>query len=332
MTLGLNLLIHRYYITAMLALCVFIILFALALLSGAIFAYPLYLLLANWFEPDFERVVSRCVLIATIILLIAFFKRLGFNSWREIGFNLNQTQFWKRFSKGFGAGVLIMLPVIAGLLISKNRVIDFGWSWSPDDLLLLLITALASGLLIALIEETFFRGAMLGAMRRHSSIPFAVVTTSFIFAFIHFLRPTGHPYPDDTTSHTFHLLPSLENPQHLNAPDWSSGFTAIKNAFAFLPQPLHIADSFIALFLAGCLLGVVKIRSNTLATCMGIHAGWVFAIKVFKRVTDSNDHVGYAAAWLTGDYDGVIGYLASICLACAIIIYIGMKNRVNSTA
>ena len=284
-------------------LFVFIALFALALLGGAILAYPLYLLLINWFEPDFERVVSRCVLIVAVVLLIAIFKRLGFGSWQETGFNSSPTQFGRHLLKGFGAGILIMLPLVAGLLISKNRVVDVGWDWSPHGLLLLLITAVTTGLLITLIEEVFFRGVMLGAIRRYHSTIFAVAATSVVYAAVHFLQP--EPYPI--------------------TPDWSSGFTVIKDAFLSLSQPLQIMDSFIALLLAGWLLAVVRMRSGTLAICMGIHAGWVFTIKVFKRVTNSNDYAEYA--WLSGDYDGVIGWLAAICIAGALVIYVGMKKE-----
>lgn len=58
---------------------------------------------------------------------------------------------------------------------------------------------------------------------------------------------------------------------------------------------------------------------------MGIHAGWVLAIKVFKRVTDTNALSDYA--FLTGSYDKVIGYLAAICIAVFIILYLSLQNK-----
>ncbi len=290
------------------AILVFIAFFALALLGGAISSYPVYLLLTNWFELDFQRVVSRCVLVIAIILFIALFRRFGFNSWHEIGFNLNRMLFWKRLLKGFGTGILIMFPVIAGLLISHNRVIDPDWDWSFNGLSLLLVMATITGLLVGLIEETLFRGAMLNAIQRYNSALFAVVTTSFIYAFIHFLRPEIHL--DASTL------------------DWSSGFAVVNNAFLALLHPIQIVDSFIALFLAGMLLAIINVRGNQLATCIGIHAGWVFTIKVFKRATDSNTSSEYA--YLAGNYDNVIGYLAAVCIALTIVIYLGMRKRTPS--
>ena len=162
------------------ALIVFIAFLALALFVGAVIAYPLHILLSIWVEVDFERVASRSVVATTIILFFLLFKKFGFNSWRDIGYSANQKEFWTAFPKGFGVGILIMIPVVAGLLIAKNRTIDFDWDWSIINLLSLVITSMLAGILIAFIEETLFRGAMLTAIQRQASSLFAIISTSFI--------------------------------------------------------------------------------------------------------------------------------------------------------
>ncbi len=286
-------------------LIVFVIYFALALMLGAAIAYPLHQFLTNWMDLDFDRVVSRSVLLMAIILFFGLFKLLKFKSWQELGFSNNKKQFFRDFAKGLGYGILIMLPVIAGLLITQNRVIDKDWEISFVNIAGLFLTGLSAGIIVALIEETLFRGALLTAVKNQSTVAFAVITTSFIYALVHFLQPT------------------IElNPNSLN---WSSGFVLLKDALQALTQVSLIFDSFIALFLAGVLLAFVRIRSNRIALCMGIHAGWVVVIKVFKRVTDTNVQSEYA--FLTGNYDKVIGYLAAICLAIFIIIYLNYQNK-----
>ena len=287
------------------ALIVFIALFILALFGGAMLAYPVHALLSNWFEMDFERVVNRCVLITVIILFVLLFRRIGFHSWRDIGYNSSQKEFWTSQIKGFGVGILIMLPVIAGLLITKNRIIDFGWNWSFSNILSLILVALLAGIIIAFIEETLFRGAMLTAIQRKASNLFAIMSTSFVYAFVHFLQPE-----------------TQLNSELLN---WTSGITVLKNAFTPLLQPAQYIDSFIALFLAGTLLALVKMRTNMLAVCIGIHTGWVFTIKIFKRLTNSNISSDYT--FLAGNYDKVIGYLAAFCIAIAILLYIKSKRH-----
>ena len=280
------------------ALLIFIAYFAIALMSGAAIAYPLHMLLANWFELEFDRVTSRSVLFAAIILFIALYRKLGFGSWSDIGYTTDKKHFFKDIAKGISFGILIMSPVIVGLLLTKNRIFDMGWEVSISNILGLLLTALAAGLIIAVLEETLFRGAMLSAIKKQSSVIFAVATTSLFYALIHFIQPE------------IELDSSTLN--------WTSGFVLLKNAFSSFANFSHIFDSLFALFLAGVLLSIVRIRTNRIALCIGIHAGWVIAIKVFKRVTDSNFHSDYA--FLTGSYDKVIGYLAAASITIFILL------------
>ena len=286
----------------------FIVLLMLALVIGAIISYPAYIFLANWFEPEFESVANRAVLLSALILIFLAMRILGFKSWQEIGFDSNKIDFWKNSSVGFGYGVLIMSPVIAGLLLTKNRLIGLNLDWSLASVFTLLFTALIAGFVVSLIEETLIRGAVFTAVRKQSSTLFAIVTTSFIYAFIHFLKPEIEISTDEIA--------------------WLSGFILLKSAFITFLSPTNIIDSFIALFLAGTLLAIIKARTNKLALCIGMHAGWVFVIKVFKRVTDSNYYSEFA--FLTGSYDKVIGYLAAICLSIAIIIFLrSNKTKIN---
>lgn len=287
------------------ALLIFIVYFTTALIGGAVLAYPMHILLTNWFELDFESVSNRCVLVTAIVLFVVLFRKFGFDSWREIGFSTNKKVFWKDILKGLGLGILIMSPVIAGLLITENRIIDTGFSWSFNNLFSLLIKAAAAGLLIALVEETLFRGAMLTAFQRQNSVWFAVISTSLLYALVHFLQPEID-----------------QNPNTLN---WLSGFSVLINAFLPLLTPMHYIDSFIALFLAGVLLAIIKTQTNRLALCIGIHVAWVIIIKMLKRATNPNYNSEYA--FLTGSYDKVIGYLAAICITIAIVICIRMKHR-----
>lgn len=292
----------------MYALLVFVLLLASVLVVGAALAWPVHTVLALWFEPDFERVASRTVLGLGILVFLAVFQKTGFRSWQDIGFGADRRRFWADALKGFGAGFLIMGPVGAGLLISGNRELDPGWDWSWGSLAVLPASAAAAGCIVALIEETLFRGALLTAVRRKGSVFLAVTSTSFFYALVHFLQP--EPYQDP------HAL------------SWMSGFALLGDAFSFLSNPMQVLDSFIALFAAGILLAIVRVRTGRLALCIGMHAGWVFTIKIFKRVTNSNDASPFA--FLTGTYDQVVGYLATVCLILAIVIYLKISSRAQT--
>lgn len=281
-------------------LLAFIAILILALLVGAIISYPIYLIVSIWFEPEFERLANRIVLISALIFVFLKVRTLGFETWQDIGFESNKKEFWINLLKGFVYGILIMSPVVGGLLLTNNRTIDPDWEWSMASLQPLLLIALISGLLVSLIEETLIRGAMLTAIQKQSSAIFAITTTSFIYAATHFIKPENEIATEDVA--------------------WSSGFILLKDAFTPLLSPLNILDSFIALFLAGVLLAIIRVRTNKLAICIGIHAGWVFCIKVFKKITDSN--INSEFAYLKGSHDNVVGYLAAICILIAIVVFI----------
>ena len=69
----------------------------------------------------------------------------------------------------------------------------------------------------------------------------------------------------------------------------------------------------------------MRIRTNRIALCIGIHAGWVITIKIFKRITDTNVQSDYA--FLTGSYDKVIGYLAAACIAIFIVLLLNIQTQ-----
>jgi membrane protease YdiL (CAAX protease family) len=182
------------------------------------------------------------------------------------------------------------------------------WEVSILNILSLFITALIAGLIIGFIEETLFRGAMLSAIKKQNSTVFAIVVTSLIYSLVHFIQPDIEMDP--------------------NTLNWASGFILVKDALPGLADLTHIFDSLIALFLAGVLLSIVRLRTNRIALCIGIHAGWVIAIKVFKRVTDTNVHSDYA--FLTGSYDKVIGYLAAASIVFFILLLLKIPNQNKS--
>ena len=67
-------------------------------------------------------------------------------------------------------------------------------------------------------------------------------------------------------------------------------------------------DSFAALLVAGLALGLVRLRYGHVALAIGIHAGWVLTIKVFKKYTYILPES--PQRYLAGSYDDFIGWVA----------------------
>jgi membrane protease YdiL (CAAX protease family) len=78
-------------------------------------------------------------------------------------------------------------------------------------------------------------------------------------------------------------------------------------------------DSFVALVMVGVFLALVRERTGHIGWGIGLHAGWVFVIQVTRRVTEEDPQA--PLAFLTGDYDGVIGWLGAAWISLLAVLY-----------
>ncbi|OOY41531.1 hypothetical protein BOV91_10990, partial [Solemya velum gill symbiont] len=161
-----------------------------------------------------------------------------------------------------------------------------------DDFAMILLKAIIGGLLggilIGFIEETFFRGGIYGAMRKNAGFPVALLLSSLLYGSMHFIKPL--PLPEGEPLH------------------WYSGFLILQGGFDQLADWATL-DSFIGLFAVGLYLAIVRERTGNLAYVIGLHAGFVFVIKVVRKITkvDSSEPLSV----LVGSYDGMVGYLSA---------------------
>jgi membrane protease YdiL (CAAX protease family) len=88
--------------------------------------------------------------------------------------------------------------------------------------------------------------------------------------------------------------------------------------FTEAAQGRHL-DSFVALLMVGVFLALVRERTGHIGWGIGLHAGWIFVIQTSRRVTE--DHPDSSLAFLTGDYDGVIGWLAAAWISLLAALY-----------
>ncbi|MBV1912287.1 MAG: CPBP family intramembrane metalloprotease [Cycloclasticus sp.] len=278
----------------------FIFYFLMASLIAATIAYPLFQLVGND-TYRFESWVTRSALLFLILGLIPCIKYFDL-SLRSLGHNQSFPNFFKKASRGFISGLIILGVVVASLIYLDVRTL-------ADDAQLTLtfiLKALAAGLIVALIEETLFRGLFFKLTKKWHGGYTAVLVSSFFYAILHFIKPVEH------------IEQTLLN--------FNSGFEVIANAFKGIS--FMTTDDFFALFVVGILLALVRRQTHTLAYCIGLHASWVFLLKITKELTDGNNVSNLA--FLTGQYDGIIGWFSFIwiaLLAFAYMIYIIKSNN-----
>lgn len=255
------------------------------LLLAAALAYPVYLLAAA-IGPDwaFHRVVSRfwqLTMLAGVATCVWRLRLTGRAAW---GYALPARRFAAQFGAGLAAGLATMLAVagaFAGLSI-REPLPGLGL----DQLTAALASGLGAGLAVALVEETFFRGLMFGAIRRESGPRAAILLTAVVYAAIHFLARTRIPAAE--------VGPA-------------SGFVLLSGVLRWFRDPAAVADAFLSLLAVGVLLGMVRQWTGSVAACIGLHMGWVWVI---KATIDTTRAVPDAPlGWLASGFDGFTGWL-----------------------
>jgi len=276
----------------------FIVYLCVVMLLTALFYYPVFQAVDAFWEIRPDRVFSRLALVIAATGFWPFLKLQGINNRYALGYSLDRRHFLQTFFRGLVIGVMIM-AVHAMLLIMLGARVPVPGTIHLNDVLHALLSGLLSGILVALIEESFFRGAMHYGMRRHSPMLTATITTALLYASVHFIHA---PVPAEGT-----------------VVGWQSGWEMLATMFHSYENFSDIADSYTALFTAGLFLSLVRERSGNIALCVGIHAGWVLTIKLVKEVT--NTATDTPAAFLIGSYDSVIGWAAAAVLGLVTLWY-----------
>ncbi len=264
----------------------FVGLIVVTLAAATVLAWPGYALLAPHFDVRFHRVASRIWMLLLLAGFVLVARRLGVADRTSLGYGLPRRDFARELLVALSLGVLTMTPIVLAMFALGLR------EWRPDIALhgatftALVAKGLTTGLAVALIEETFLRGAMHSAIQRESGAPAAVLLTAVIYAATHFLASYKIP------------------PEQLGP---GSGIALLAGSLEAFTRPATILDAFLCLAAVGVLLGVVRTLTGNIAACIGLHAGWVWVISFVRESSQPVD--AHRLRWLISDFDGVVGWL-----------------------
>ena len=177
---------------------------------------------------------------------------------------------WRAAASWFAAGVGTVALIAAGQLsggVASVRLRS-GAGGALVALAEIVAVALVSAALIAFFEELVFRGVVFQLAARALALPWAVAAAALIFALVHFQRLPGDAWPEGA---------------HGGGVGPAAGLVVAWRSLAALPSNLD-PPVFTALVLAGAILCLVFARHRTLLASMGLHAGWVFAAGVHRRL------------------------------------------------
>jgi membrane protease YdiL (CAAX protease family) len=278
----------------------FLGLILLALAVMAALTYPVWQLLQPTFGFPFHRVADRLGMITLAVGFLLVARRLRLADRVSLGFGLPPRQFLREAAIAFASGVLLMGVIIAIMLALHLRLLRPGVMLNGATLGKLAAQGLLSGIAVALIEETFLRGAMWTGIARESGAVTATIMTALIYALTHFV--SKYHIPADQIS-------------------WHSGIDMLAGSFGAFARPLDVADAYLCLFAVGVVLATVRMRTGNIAASLGLHAGWVWVI-TFVRATSVAD-LSNPLHVLLSQFDGVVGWLV-----CAWTVLVGFAlNR-----
>jgi membrane protease YdiL (CAAX protease family) len=270
---------------------------------AAFCAYPVFALSGSDSINFFRKLVSQGGQVFLFLGLVVLAGRLGLNA-ASLGMS---RLFPRQWLVGFALGVLMLGLHVLGLLALDVRVVKEGGLPGAEALANILGKALATGIGVALLEELLFRGALFATARKLAGPAAAVVISAFYYAMLHFVGARWAP--------------------ELSGLGWDSGFRVAADAFANVR--LASLDTFLALFLAGVLLATIRTAfPRGLGLCMGLHAGWVFVVKVTKPLTQADPEARWS--YLVGSYDGIVGYLSASWLAVLIVLWLAALRQAST--
>jgi membrane protease YdiL (CAAX protease family) len=242
----------------------------------------------NWLagkakKAEFDLYFKRALMLSAVVLLfpLIYFLRLRVNPQR-----LQDTPwsiYLPKASMGPSVGQPLrkarfgFLQTLVGFLLSSGLFLAMAWvlfnlrwfHWnappSGDQITSILPKAAKPAFFASVIEEVVFRGALLGVFLRAFRPWFAILSLSFLFAAVHFLQPPDGAVVSDPTSAR-------------------AGFEMLRLIGLRFLDPQAMLYEFTSLFLVGLILAYARFKTAALWLPIGLHAGWVFSLKMFNSI------------------------------------------------
>ena len=205
---------------------------------------------------DFETYFHRALLVAALVLLWPLVRLSEVRTLKDLGLSENPHR-----GRDLLAGIVLsVIPLICcGAILVATPIYSLRGTinWPGVG------KAIGAAAVVPIIEETFFRGFVLGTLLKSGRQGLSILITSALYSIVHFLKAPEHTSVDVT---------------------WGSGFNSIAHAFEQFGDPLLVGAGFTTLFLIGWILAEARLLTRSLWLPIGLHAGWILASGVFNKI------------------------------------------------
>jgi membrane protease YdiL (CAAX protease family) len=183
----------------------------------------------------------------------------------------------RRAGRGLSIGFALSSASMILLVVVMSAVDVFApfFRVSFGDAVERFFSALAAGVFAGFLEEAFFRGILFQGLLKEGRVLRAYVLANLFYSTIHFVKP-GDAY----------FLDGIEP---------LAGFKHLFTTFAPFLDPLPLLPGIFGLFLIGVVLSFALSRTGNLYLAVGLHAGWVFSMKMLRVFGDfTREELGWA--------------------------------------
>jgi membrane protease YdiL (CAAX protease family) len=210
---------------------------------------------AAGYRFPFPRIFDRTVMLTVAVMLILWARQLGIVRLLRRGF--------ARPLDNLGAllrGLMVAAAVIA-ILLALGAAFGGRDEMRMSEALARAPKYVAGAILIATIEEGFFRALMLGGMVEDLGRTGALALSAAIYALAHLVRSPARFY--------------------LAGLDVAAGFHNLYASLAQLTHPATALPALVGLFLLGLVLGEAFLVTGNIYFPAGLHAGLVIGVKLW---------------------------------------------------
>jgi membrane protease YdiL (CAAX protease family) len=269
-----------------------VVYFAVVFLGGALLSPWLYWLtqsaaghwtaLSGLAAKPFHRYLDRSLLGLALLCLWPLLRGGGARSWQDLGF-VRQGRIARQILRGFALGWASLAAVaLLALACGVRTLIP---AHSATEMVRHLLEATWTAVVVAIIEELVFRGALFGLLRQSMPWPAAAAISSAVYSAVHFIQKA-----------------ETDLPVH-----WNSGLALL---WQMLSHPPPLMPAFLTLFVAGWILAMMYQSTGALYFSIGLHAGWIFWLKSYRFLT----HTTGSAPPFWGTDNLIDGWLSLLVL------------------
>ncbi len=274
--------------------------FALVLVAGIVAAIVLAplaavgLSAAGWRFP-FPRIFDRTVMATLLITMIWAARDLNLASLLSRGFNHPATPSIIRAIRGLVAAICAIAILFALALAAGANGSEIGDRGAAAALV---PKYFLSAIVIAIIEDGFFRAFLLGGMKGDFGNRGALILSAAIYAVAHLIRSPARFY--------------------VTGYEPTAGLITLAHSIDQFTDPAIAIPTLIGLFLLGIVLGEAYILTGSVYFSIGLHSGFVLGAKLWPKMILDRATIPW---WIAGGGAiPLIGGAAAWAIAIAVLL------------